>query len=326
MKIMDWRPVSNWLPPGKTCALVFSIDDVHPATSHDAYEAGGDLQRGALGHVEWLLTRHPQLRVTLFVTPDWREIRPFPSRKLLAKVPILRDQFYLSPILPKGTMRLTRHPEFVRYLQALPRTEVGVHGLHHVHKGLRLAMEFQNESRQHCRRVLREAVSIFRQASLPACGIQPPSWNLSAELALAAKDVGLKWAASARDLQTSPAPGALAKGSGLRGVPLFDPCRLSDSGLIHLPVNFQASSSIDRAVSILSLGGVLSVKAHIVKRVFDYVAVDGMDEVYRNYLDLLFRTIHDRFGDGVWWTTMDEIARFSLDHSKTGERDARFTT
>lgn len=41
----------DWLPDGKTAAVVWSIDDIHPATSDDAYEAGGDLERGALGHV-----------------------------------------------------------------------------------------------------------------------------------------------------------------------------------------------------------------------------------------------------------------------------------
>ena len=31
----------EWLPPGKDCAVVFSIDDIHPARSTDYYEAGG---------------------------------------------------------------------------------------------------------------------------------------------------------------------------------------------------------------------------------------------------------------------------------------------
>src|SRR5690349_8840930 len=103
----------DWLPPGKTCAVCFTIDDVHPGRSTDAYEAGGDLGRGALGHVESLLERHSDLRVTLFTTPDWREISPVPTRKLLARVPFLRDRLFLTEVLAPGTMRIDRHPDFV---------------------------------------------------------------------------------------------------------------------------------------------------------------------------------------------------------------------
>src|SRR4051794_845169 len=110
-------PASWWreelLPPGRRAAICFSIDDIHPGKSTDAYEAGGDLGKGALGHVEWLLSRHPKAKVTLFATPDWRQVSPHITRPLLAKVPYFRDRVYLSRVLPRGTMRLTRHPEFV---------------------------------------------------------------------------------------------------------------------------------------------------------------------------------------------------------------------
>lgn len=97
------RPLPNgWLPPGKHAAICFSIDDVHPGTSTDAYEAGGDLDRGVLGHVRWLLERHPCLRITLFTTPDWREISPLPTRRILAALPYVRDHVFLAPILPLG--------------------------------------------------------------------------------------------------------------------------------------------------------------------------------------------------------------------------------
>src|SRR3989442_6339508 len=98
--------VRDFAPPGKCGAVVFTIDDVHPGRSTDAYEAGGDLDKGALGHVQGLLARHPQLRITLFVTADWREISPAPTRKVLAKVPWLRDRLMLARTRPAGTMRI----------------------------------------------------------------------------------------------------------------------------------------------------------------------------------------------------------------------------
>src|ERR1700716_4357118 len=99
------RPL-EWLPCKKKAAVCFTIDDLHPGKSTDAYEAGGDLGRGTLRHVEWLLERHPCLHVTLFVTADWREISPFPTRSVLAKIHGLRYHVYLTRVRPRGPMRL----------------------------------------------------------------------------------------------------------------------------------------------------------------------------------------------------------------------------
>jgi hypothetical protein len=298
----------TWLPPGKQAAVVFTIDDVHPGTSRDAYEAGGDLERGALGHVLWLLGRHPRLSVTLFTTADWREMSPFPERRLLAAIPWLRDRVYLARRYPKHAMRLDRHPDFVRFLNRVDRFDVALHGLHHCHRGPHIPIEFQDENAAACAKVLRSMLEIFERAGLSFVpGLQPPGWNLPPGLAAACVEVGLKWVASARDVRTPPAPQARTAMSGLRGVPLLHPCVL-DNGLVHFPTNFQATCPYDRALATLELGGLLSIKAHIVKRYGTYLALDGLDELYCNYLDVLLTMIEDRYGDDVWFTSMDEIA------------------
>jgi len=151
----------DWLPPGKTAAVVFTVDDVHPGTSDDPYEAGGDLGDGALGNLEWLLDRHPDLRATLFVIPDWREIRAFPSRRVLALMPWLRDRMFLTRVHPRGTMRVDRHPRFAAYLRNLPRTDVALHGLHHVHRGANVPVEFQTQDSATIERMLRRGVEIL---------------------------------------------------------------------------------------------------------------------------------------------------------------------
>jgi hypothetical protein len=91
---------------------VLTIDDVSPATRGSPFEAGGALEKGGLGRLLWLLNRHPKLSVTLFVTPDWREITPVP-RDPLRHVAWVRDRVYLAPILPKGSKGLRRYPEFL---------------------------------------------------------------------------------------------------------------------------------------------------------------------------------------------------------------------
>jgi hypothetical protein len=298
----------SWLPPGKQAAVCFSIDDVHPARATDPYEAGGDLGRGALRHLEWLLSRHPHLRATLFVTADWREISPVVSRRLLARIPGLRDRVYLAPRWPKGTMRVDLHPEFCNYLKSLPRTEVALHGLHHVHPGPRIHVEFQQETRAACAHRLGDALDIFERAGMerPA-GMTPPGFEAPPELLAAMCDLQFEYVASARDIRTDITPHARATMTGLRGVSLLYPERLP-GGLVHIPVNFQATCAPERARAILTQGGVLHIKAHIIKDCLGFIALDGLDDLYRNYLDLLFADLHQRFGASLWWASLKEVA------------------
>lgn len=301
--------IENWLPDGKRAAVCFSIDDIHPGRATDAYEAGGDLGRGALGHVERLLERHPSLHVTLFTTADWREISPVATRKWLARIPILREKSYLTRLLPEGTMRLERHPEFVRYLRDLPRTEVGLHGLHHVHRGPTILVEFQEQSVSECEDILRRALSIFHDAGLPRPrGMTPPGWNAPPSLVTAMGNLGFSYVASARDIVSPVTATARAEMSGIRGVSLLRPELLPGGRVVHLPANFQATSPIERALEIVQQGGLLSVKAHIIKDALGYVALDGIDALYCNYLDALFCLLEARFGDSLWWTTMEQVA------------------
>jgi hypothetical protein len=314
---------TGWLPPGKTCAVCFSIDDIHPGRSTDAYEAGGDCEKGRLGLLQQLQSRQPDLHTTLFVTADWREISPLPTRSLLARIPRVRDYFYLSPILPRGTMSLVRHPKVVAYLRSLPRTELALHGLHHVHRGLSLPVEFQQQPTEECERILVEAQRIFVAAGISAAtGLQPPAWNTPPALVEACSRLGLEYIAGARDIVTPVSPDAVTAMSGPRGMSLIFPEYFAGTRLIHLSSNWQATSRPERAVAILQAGGVLCIKAHIVKQWRSYVALDGLDDLYCNYLDLLCDRIRAEFGDTVWFTSMQEVARAVRAASPEGQRNA----
>jgi hypothetical protein len=304
---MDVTP--TWLPPGKEAAVCFSVDDVHPGTSAGAYEAGGDLERGALGRIARLLDRHPRLAVTLFVTPDWRP-NGLVATRLAARVPGLRRLVHAASVHPKGRMRVDRHPDFVAFLNAMPRTEVAVHGLHHLHPGPRLAVEFQAQDRAECGRKLREALAIFDRGGLRYVrGFAPPAWNLPPPLAEALADCSFELVSSARDLQTPVTADARAAMSGLHGVSLIHPEILPGSRLVHFTTNFQATSPRERAYAVVEHGGLLAVKAHAFKRGGGHTMLDGLDELYCNYLDLLFADLDRRYGDALWWTSMGTIAQ-----------------
>ena len=296
-----------WRRPGKFGAVLMSVDDIFPGTSQDAYEAGGDLDEGGLGRLLWLIRRHPSLQLTLFVTPDWRQISPV-AHRLWRYVPWFRDRLHLATVLPKGTMDLRNHTKFVAFLNAMPRTEIAVHGLRHIHPGHAISVEFQNQQRAVCASMLDEAISIFDQSGLRYVrGLQPPGWICSPALQQACCDVGIRWVASARDIKTPVSRNAKTAMSGLRGVSMLFPERIAPN-LVHISTNFQATSVPERAFAILDAGGVLSIKAHMSKVVPGHVHLDGVDDLYMNYLDRLFEDIEQRYGDEIDWTTFDQLA------------------
>jgi hypothetical protein len=302
-------PIPNWLPDGKRAAVCFSIDDVHPAKSSDAYEAGGDLGKGALRHVQWLLDRHPQLEVTLFVAADWREIAPVSTRKLLALIPGVAERAYLTPVLPQGTMRLDRHPDFVRFLKGMPRTDIGFHGLYHVHRGQKIVIEFQDEPVVQMKWKLERAKEIFKDAGIDSvAGMCPPGWDAPLNLQTAMADVGMTFLCSARDVRTPVSGEAMTNMSGMKGVSLIYPQKIT-GGLIQMTSNFAPNNPIDRAFEIIESGGLLAFKGHIVKKWKHYFAIDGVDEHYVNYWDVIMTTLENKYGDALWWTSFDEIAR-----------------
>ncbi|WP_299758418.1 DUF2334 domain-containing protein [uncultured Pontibacter sp.] len=307
----------TWLPEGKKAAICFSIDDIHPAKSSDYYEAGGDLDKGSLGLVKWLLDRHPKLKVTLFTTADWREISPVPTRKLLASIPYLRDKVFLAKRWKKGTMQLDRHPEFVEFLNNMERAEIAFHGLYHCHKGLKVPVEFQDQTEEEFDCIIKEMLRIFDTSGINYVdGICPPGWNAPDKLLNQLVEHKIKYINSARDIFTNISKDALANMSGLKGVPLIFPSLLKNNKLLHIPANFQATSKPERARQIIDNSGLLSIKAHIIKSAMGHIALDGVDQEYMSYLDSLFSSIDKEYGDSIWWTSMGEITNHIFSHNK----------
>lgn len=299
----------SWLPPGKQGAVLLTVDDVHPSTSTDAYEAGGDLGSGALRFVEQLLDAHPEFRTTLFVTPDWRPLGLVSQHSLLTRIPLVNRHVYWTTLHPADAMRVDRHAAFVSYLNALPRAEIAMHGLHHLHRGPDFAVEFQRQSEKTCSTMLRRGLQIFDNAGLRhAAGFQPPAWNLPSALVAALAASPFRFVSSARDLRTDIAPDALTNMSGLKGVSLIYPQWLVENRLLHFTSNFQATSDPQRALEIIEAGGLVAIKAHVFKHGGGHTMLDGLDESYCEFLDRLFTTLKERFGDSLWWTSMGEVS------------------
>ncbi|HEX5461157.1 MAG TPA: DUF2334 domain-containing protein [Steroidobacteraceae bacterium] len=298
-----------WLPAGKTAGVCFSIDDIHPSTSRDPYEAGGDLADGALGRLARLLERHPHLKATLAVTPDWRLRSLVPDGGLLRRIPWINRRVHWTRLHRIGHYRLDRHPRIVAYLNSLERCEAVLHGLSHTHPGPLWATEFQDQSEEECMALIGRGLEIFDAAKLRfARGFVPPAWNAPPALRGALCRLQFEFLTSARDIRTPVTDRATTAMSGLKNVSLIHPEMIDPRGLVHVSCNFQATSSFERALQILNLGGLLHVKAHIFKAGGGHRMLDGLDELYCNYLDLLFIHLHRHFGSRLWWAHLSEVA------------------
>ncbi|UVO25330.1 hypothetical protein [Bradyrhizobium arachidis] len=297
----------GWLPPGKKAAVVFTIDDVHPGTSRDSYEAGGDLGHGQLRFLLRLLATHSRLRATLFVTADWRAKLPSVSRPRIMNVPGLRRLWCEWNTLPAGTMRIDRFPRFVEFLKGLSGVEIGLHGLTDNRRRHPTHLEYLDASEADCRRSLAQIFEIFHGAGLPFVpGMSPPGWHVGPELATAMREAGLTFVGSSRDLVSPVHRGAISNMSGLTGTSLIEP-QWVYGGLLNFTTNYQATSTIDRAKAIVDNGGLLAIKAHVIKKAGSHVALDGLDEEYCDHLHVLFDYL-ETVGADLWWTSMGEIA------------------
>ena len=308
--------IENWLPKNKKAAVVFTIDDVHPAKLiPNGYDAGGDLKNGIFDKVNWLLERHPNLKVTLFATADWRELSPFPTYKLLSKIPFFRDFFYLTKIQPKGTFRIDKFQEFVQYYSNHNQVEIAMHGLHHIHKGLKIPVEFQQQSFEICNKMIQEMLQIFDDSKIKYVkGFTPPAWNAPKNLIKSLLKNNIKFLASARDIQTPISKTAVNNMSGMQNVSILYPELIENGNMIHFASNFQATNTFDRAFEILENNGLLAVKAHIIKQAYGHISLDGVDDKYMQYLHKLFCQIEDKYSNEIWWTTMGEITNNILEN------------
>jgi hypothetical protein len=296
-------------PEGRHAAVVISIDDVRPVVNDTGSDKGKSSYSDALAAIAALRQNHPQLAITLFTVPDCREKNPFPTRRLLSRIPVLNRYFYLSPIWLDTAQSLEKHPEFCRRLGSLPGVEIAVHGLHHVSKGLPIFQEFHRLSFKECLRRLERAEAIFEKVGLSYVkGFSPPGWDVTPALLRALQTCQYQFLASSRDLQTEITANAVTNSSGMRNLPLLYPSILPGTDIVHITANWSRTSTLERADRILELGGVLSIKGHAIKQAYGYTAVDGIDEEYCLYLNKLFDHIEKRWGGDVWWTSMGDLA------------------
>ncbi|HEV8376728.1 MAG TPA: hypothetical protein VGR38_10925, partial [Candidatus Polarisedimenticolia bacterium] len=184
----------------------------------------------------------------------------------------------------------------------------------HLHRGLRLTVEFQEQDCAEATALLSQALEIFDAAKIQYTkGFQPPGWNLPGPLAQALADLRFRYVSAARDLTTPVSRIAVTSSCALRDFPLLQPETLENRRLVHFTHNFQATSRMERAVKIVECGGLLAIKAHIFKNGGGHSMLDGLDDSYVDYLEKIFVELHRRYGERLWWASLGQIAERVLE-------------
>lgn len=301
--------VKRLWPGGKKFAISMAVDDVHPESSWDeeGLDYGGEMEKGNFGYLTELVSRISQLKVTLFIPPDWT-IRPdsFSGSVLSLFNLVRRRRSY-----PRGRFRLDseKQKDWCSWLKAKILTgnfEVAVHGLTHFSSSApRAGLEFHGLSKEEAMVRISEAENIFKKAGIPFVkGFRPPGWHWSNELVQAVDSLGYLFFAGSSGPDEEIGPHARANGAGYPGMSLIYPDRIQGTSLISFSANTW-EGQLDRARSIAKLGGLILIQTHIGPSAY------GVRYLSSRSAARFANMVHElelEFGDVGWFASLRQIA------------------
>ncbi len=306
-------------------SLIIGIDDVHPESSIIGSDCGGDLEKGVLGLLLKFVENNPEVKVTLFVTPNWQFL---PQIRGLARIQLLLEKIgakhvavWMGKLLvkkwPDDYYRLDKDLykvwcDFINDLVKTGNFEIGIHGLTHFNLLIRHSAEFYNLSKENCIKKLESAEMIMSNAGLIFVkGFSPPGWGINQNLLNALLVRDYLYCASSIDIQTPVFPGALCRGSGLQEILLYQPTilRRGQKRIALIPRNFDiARSDFSRALKIASLDGVISIHAHIENEYHGILLGNGINLKNLHRLEKLIKILKEEKRMNINFVTFGELA------------------
>lgn len=271
-----------------------SFDDIHPESSGDGTDCGGDRDDGVFKYFLKLWKMYPHLKITLFVTPNWTDRAN--DWFLLRRIKGIFGLKYTNTWNDEP-FNLLKHKEWCQWINSFSNFEILVHGCnHHVDRKLH-SQEFEGMDKKECRRRLEVAENIMTGAKLRYTkGFRPPGWGISEGLFETL--VELKYDFVSLDSL---------------------PCRIEDmsrykvdmyKGLVNVPQNWDiAHGTADEAVEIAKKYGLLMVKGHISDYYDGEKIGNGLNEKTFSNLCILLEllTVDEDFE--IVFATMGDIAR-----------------
>ncbi|MBI4374661.1 MAG: DUF2334 domain-containing protein [Deltaproteobacteria bacterium] len=254
-----------------------NLDDFHPQTDEDG-DFGGDLKNGNFGYLANLWNEFPQLKITLFTTPNWID-SPFTRSPIHY---VVRRWLGRRPVVSPRTgepFRLDKHSEWcakVRGLVEAGRLEIAVHGYNHYNPNLSVhGQEFVGLDYEESKKRVLAAEEVFRAAGLPFVRIfRPPGWGVSKGMLLALKDFGYRVA-------------------------------FSPSHERKAPSNYSIKEPPELALVQAERSGAVFAKAHMCCRYGRETIENGLNETHYQNIAGALRLLHSRFR--VQYTFLEQI-------------------
>lgn len=277
----------------KTVYFNFSLDDIHPQSSKEGDDFGGDKDKGVFRYLLKLIELYPKIKITLFTTPNY--IDKSNNRFIIRNIKRVLGLNYKN-YWKNEPFKLTKHPKWCKWLNSIKNFEIAIHGHNHHNerKGLH-QQEFHDLGNEESLRKIEDAEKIFREAGLKLSrGFRPPGWGYSEGMFEALKKLKIDFISlNKKDFpETSTYEVTKYK------------------GLINVPQNIDINTKydiIEETKKILQKGDFISAKGHISKHCNRDINENGLTEETFLNIKKLLEWLHQNYK--VEFVTMEEMAK-----------------
>jgi hypothetical protein len=316
-------PLYGW-PDGFEAAVIIGIDDIHPESSTEGFDCGGNIEGGALERIKLFMEKYPKVPITLYVTPDWR-YRPVITSERFGRFRSVTTNFMNDPMNPlsyipkifNNTRSVERYridkEEFNSWrikikelIEKYPLT-VGIHGLTHIGKWPPFYKEFLKLNYDECLERIRSAKQIFSKVFPVDGGFIPPSYGINLDLINALAYENFEYICIGANRRLPVKEEVLLDCPPFK-VPANYPSFIS-KGIMNFPRNWNLGrSNINRAIDLIKIHGVISVYGHACHQYYGDWRID--DGIIPENLERLGKLIDKLEKNAVWFTSASEISRY----------------
>ena len=278
--------------------VVWGIDDIRPE----------DHCEKPLKLLEEFKQSYDQVKITLFVTPDWIYK---PQGKLLSMdfSGILR-KFVKYQHWPEGSFRIDKDKEWINRFQDF---ELADHGLHHFQDRRPVSAEFANLNYEQCAVRIKKILEIFSNTGVRPEGFAPPGWGVNENLLNALSDSEFKYVAGSIDDGVVVEKNSFSKQAGLTNVSAFFPTNLGK--IWNIPRNWDIhKSDIERAEEIIKINGIVGLHAHILDEYLGQKIGNGITEDNLKNVEKLLDYLENSFSE-IKYKTFLEVSQDTLSQS-----------
>jgi len=323
----------EWAQHDARSFLVIGLDDIHPESLSNGCDCGGDLDRGVLGLLLNFLGKHPQVKVTLFITPNWI------YKPQIYGLGFVQDKFIHSWIV--NSLRIPeklilrafvrpleynsylisheKYSNWCAYLQKLVsqgRIAIGIHGLYHFQARPSYSSEFLYLGYDKARERLKLAKKLLIEAGLSfEGGFSPPGWGINKAVLQGLADENYLYIAGSADFKTHVTEDAIINEAGIHNVSLIYPCFIYRT-LVNIPRNWSIGrNNLKRIKDIIRHNGLIGIHGHIENEYRGTLLGNGVTPENMSKLEEVVDYLEVEYPDEIWYATFGEVASYFLKSS-----------